>query len=382
VASHDPEQPDLPAPDDSRQAGKHPTPPLPDADEPPQRVCKNCGHLLAPTDKYCGNCRQKYAAHPASLRELFADFFDIVFNIDNRVLLSMAAIFIPGRLTNRYMAGIQRRYLSPIRFFFVTAIICLACVGFAIDEPLDRAFAQNEQQQARSAFHDMMADEVTDARDSVLTLFPQDRQVNAALDSLLQIIDADRSDTLGYIYFEFDPQTFEFQTVDVAMSAQDVVLMPIDTLLDTYEIEGFWHRLQLRQIIKINRNGGDATRFLLGQSVWALLLMVPFIALWLKLLYIRRSRYYIEHFVFTLHMHTFLFVLYTLALLLFLAFGWEDQLGIAGLIFAIYLYVSQYRVYRQGWFKTFVKYCLLGFMYWIFLSVAFLLTVVVSVLLY
>ena len=382
MSSHDPDQPDLPQSSPFRGETGRPVPPLPDAAEPPERVCKNCGNVLAPNDRYCGHCRQKSSAHPASLRELFTDFFETVFNIDNRALQTFLAVFIPGRLTNHYMQGIQRRYLSPIRFFFITAIVCLACVGFAVDEPLDQAFAQNEQQQARTAFHDMMADEVIDARDSVLTLFPAEPTVDAALDSLLQLIDADRGDTLNYIYFEFDPDTFVLQTVDVPMSAQDVVLLPIETLLDTYEIEGVWHRLQLRQIIKINRNGGDASRFLLGQMIWAVLFIVPFLALWLKLLYVRRSRYYVEHFVFTLHTHAFIFVLYTLALILYLAFDWTNPFGLSGLLVSIYFYISLYRVYRQGWFKTFVKFSILGISYWFFIGVSFLLTVLVSVLLY
>ena len=78
----------------------------------------------------------------------------------------------------------------------------------------------------------------------------------------------------------------------------------------------------------------------------------------LKLLYIRRDRYYAEHFVFALHVHAFVFLLFTLMMLLP---GAADVVLVFALL--VYTWVALKRVYRQGWFRTTVKWWTLGFTY-------------------
>ncbi|NIP78705.1 MAG: hypothetical protein GWM90_05665 [Gemmatimonadetes bacterium] len=106
-------------------------------------------------------------------------------------------------------------------------------------------------------------------------------------------------------------------------------------------------------------------------------ILLPVFAGVLKLLYIRRRRYYAEHFVFLLHVHSFVFLLATV-MLLFRRWvtGWLEVA--LGLWILVYIYLAMKRVYGQGWLKTFVKYWTLGWMYfWILLlgiPIAFLAT--------
>jgi hypothetical protein len=91
-----------------------------------------------------------------------------------------------------------------------------------------------------------------------------------------------------------------------------------------------------------------------------LFFMLPILALFLKLIYIRNKTNFTEHLVFIFHVQTFFFLNLLLALSLDRVFKIDVFLGISFLIFIIYLYVALKKYYKQHWFKTFVKFVLLN----------------------
>jgi len=111
---------------------------------------------------------------------------------------------------------------------------------------------------------------------------------------------------------------------------------------------------------------------MMGQLIWGLLLLVPLAAGMLKLFYIRRKRRYVEHFTFTLHSHTFIFLTQFLAALGLLFFNATWFLILCAVISAIYFLVALKRVYKQRWLKTLAKAVL---MFW---GYTFLLTLAIS----
>src|SRR5690606_39592257 len=92
--------------------------------------------------------------------------------------------------------------------------------------------------------------------------------------------------------------------------------------------------------------------------------LLPVFAFLLKLLYVRRKRYYAEHFVFALHTHAFTFVAFTLMLLI----PWDVVDRILLIWMVLYVWIAMRTVYRQGFLKTTVKWWVLGWTYmWVFL---------------
>lgn len=105
-------------------------------------------------------------------------------------------------------------------------------------------------------------------------------------------------------------------------------------------------------------------------------LMLPVFALLLKLLYVRGSRYYVEHFVFALHLHAFAFTCY----LVMIVTRFPPLTTVLAMWMFVYLFAAMKRVYRQGWFVTGMKYAMLGAAYAVVVMVAALLTFVATVL--
>jgi len=116
---------------------------------------------------------------------------------------------------------------------------------------------------------------------------------------------------------------------------------------------------------------------------YMLFLSLPFFALILKLLYIRRKNFfYSDHAVFTLYHYILSFILLMLMMAIEQLRDWTGLSVLGWLVFLLFLVWLAYllmeikQFYRQGWFKTIVKFLLLdflGFFIVLFLFIVFLL---------
>ncbi|HEX7341259.1 MAG TPA: DUF3667 domain-containing protein [Rhodanobacteraceae bacterium] len=120
-------------------------------------------------------------------------------------------------------------------------------------------------------------------------------------------------------------------------------------------------------------------RNMLAVTPQALFVLIPLLALLLKILYVFKSRLYIEHLIIALYSHAFIFLTLFLSVLLGLI-TWKlpDWANVPAswlqaalwIWLAVYLLLMQKRVYRQGWFFTVVKYGVTGICYNIMLLFA------------
>lgn len=120
-----------------------------------------------------------------------------------------------------------------------------------------------------------------------------------------------------------------------------------------------------------------------------LFVVMPLFAVLLKIFYLFKRRLYMEHLLVALHSHAFIFMSVLVILLLTLLEGLAknspilleivEWLLVAAWVWLFtYLLIMQKRVYRQGWFMTVLKYCVIGLCYSIFLSFAFGLSILIT----
>jgi hypothetical protein len=110
-------------------------------------------------------------------------------------------------------------------------------------------------------------------------------------------------------------------------------------------------------------------------------IMLPFVTLFLKLLYIRRRRYYMEHLTFMLHIHAFMFLVLAVALLLGHYRNISSVTFYGVLLILLYMVVAFRKVYKQGWIKTLAKMFALFTGYIFSFTIFLLLTLIVTALL-
>ncbi|MEN0003051.1 MAG: DUF3667 domain-containing protein [Bacteroidota bacterium] len=351
------------------------------------KYCRNCFYPLARKANYCPHCGQKYTLGKLTVRELLDEFFEAILNVDSKIFQSVITLFKPGRLTKAYFDGQHKRYVHPLRIFLVTAILFFAVLGYVFYDEMHDSLQQTTQEYRERGYSSQIMDRLQSARGGIEIQFGSSRIVSSAIDSLLQEMPYIGEDTMGLNYMVLQ-DNYTLDVKNVQFARKDVAVRDREALLDDYGVEGFWARMQIRQLLKIDEEGGNFAQFILGKLIWMVLLMMPMLALILKLLYWRRDRYFVEHLVFSFHYHAFAFVV---ASIVFLSFGYMRNLDmdtewipivVGSLWVIIYQYKAMRYVYQQGRIKTFIKYNLLNIFYPFIFAAFLVITVIISGLLF
>jgi len=250
---------------------------------------------------------------------------------------------MPGSLTRAYMRGRRQQYISPLRLYLVISIVFFIALGVS-----DRAifgFAGPEPRNLVEDFPNIAAD-LEGVAPEYLSYTPDENLFGRQVSFSMFI----------------DPATM------IAAPA-----FPIDRFEEFFTNSESGERSfnQIRPfLIGYNQAMEDPRIFndVMHDGVPLLMVvLVPFFALIMGGLYVRRRVWFIDHLVFSLHYHSFLFAVLLLMLGLARLTGTTFQgagaigffLGLMG----VYLYVAMLRTYRGGIFRTAIKFMVLGSVY-------------------
>lgn len=361
-----------------------------------EKHCYNCDTVLSESDKFCSNCGQKHTTGKISVWEFVYDFFKNVLNIDAKLPKTLTKLFFqPGRLTSEFFRGKHQSYLKPTQLFVFMTVLCFTIIIFQANsfdskwtiEGESKGFSPNINfNEGENHLHRLIAIESAQHEvDSLLNIVKT--KSNAEGTTLL--IDRTFSDWLQPDSALLDSLTLPipFQNEElipqnlVKMSKKDLILLSEKEVIEKYKIEGFVPRLLFIQTLKSVKREGEIMNHFLGRLSWTFFLLVPFFAFALKLVYIRRKQFYVEHLVFTFHFHALLFTIISLVLLL------RNVVAIPVLVIflsyiPIYLFISMKHYYKQGFFKTLFKYFLLLLIYILLFTVMLLIILMVVFVLF
>lgn len=347
-------------------------------EQPKGNICKNCESPLPPNAKFCSNCSQKNTDGRFTFRELMENFVDSIFSLDTRIFHTLGALAIPGKLTESFFKGQHVRYYHPVRLFILSGALLIATVTFTLPEEQvnigDKFWEKREEHFQRKAFFQEM-DSLRQAADTLeISKVDFDSLGTQALrlhaENMLDSVPLGAVISLG-----------ETITENPMVSVDDIFALSPDSLAKKYNITSFWDRLTLEQNIRVVRSPSSFFLHLLGNSLWMVLVMMPMLALLLKLLYIRRSFLYYEHLIFSFHVHTFFFIWFTLVAMLHHFFG--DQILIIGsLLSMLYPVLALKRFYKQSWWKTIAKYLAINVLYIFIAAASFVLGTFASIYLF
>ena len=363
-----------------------------------KNTCGNC-HSALGNAEYCSHCGQKNTDGRITVREFFSVAINTVFNLESKFFQTIRDIVKPGKLTIEWFKGRHKPYFHPIRLFIVTALLLIAVLSLFITE--DNSFQSDDTETAQRAIY---RKEFIKEIDNFEALFLKDEKEKTIIDSLARtmregrinngrnflikygLIDSltnleDKSieEIISYYESELGPiitdslvnviKTRRASTQDSVelsnlvgdgarhkIANEDFVDLSPTEIADKYKIEGFFRRLHFKQRIRLDQSGKNLGPFVLGNSLWVALLMMPFLALILKLLYFRHDYYYVEHLIFSFHAHSFAFILFSIVCLFLKKIYFHPAIVFVGLFsLFIYVYLSLRAVYQQGKWKTLFK---------------------------
>lgn len=343
------------------------------------RKCPNCQSRLPGKAEYCSQCGQKQVSGRIKLRTLLAEFFETVFNLESRFFRTLGALFLPGKLTQEFFKGRHQRYFRPIRLFFVMAILHFAVIAFVVDNAIEERITNRKIGQYSRAFHLQFAKELDTLGVQVGQYYIKDTSlVRLMVDSLQSRI---RGTAEGNTVLRFlDYRAGEIKIIERKVGFEELMIDPIPEVLKAKEATSRLGRFTLGQILRVYRNLDKLVGFLISNLTWMILLMMPALALILKLLYIRRDFYFVEHLIFSFHYHSFAFFVASPAFILINVWSWGITLAF-GLI-SVYLFLAMRRVYGQSIFKTGVKFLVLNLLYGIVFIFFFTFMLLISALVF
>ncbi len=316
----------------------------------PVEVCLNCGTKLG--GQYCGNCGQRATSRLISVWELLRDAFGDLLELDSRLWRTLIPLIIrPGQLTRDYLEGRRARFMPPFRMYLVLSIVFFLVAFF---DPRDELGFLYEP-QAPSAIE---SEEDSNEADAIRAEIFRDLAEEGI------IVDNSAGTEAGNADSEEDDDGDSDTNCDV----DDINSADLPDWLASRLTED---RLNLMCDRIIADDGKAFGKKLLENVPAALFVLLPLMALVLKILYPLSKRYYVEHLLFVVHNHSFIFLILSLQVL-FTRLGAllrVPETPIDVTVFAVSLYVPVYlykslrRVYEQGRFFTIVKFSMLGFAY-------------------
>jgi hypothetical protein len=338
-----------------------------------EKNCLNCGTTVI--DRYCHHCGQENVETRESFLSLARHFIYDILHFDGGFFITMKYLFIrPGFVARQYAEGKRMTYLHPIRMYLFTSAVFF--LVFFATETFHVTPAKNADKKDRLELADALEARVK-PDDAVL------KRKIALLRDTSQPVDVDTMNLNSISFFSVSARNYK------SIHEYDSV----QRSLPKGKKDGWFQRIMTRRTIEVNekyRNENEGTTTFLKifqhNLPYMLFLSLPFFALILKLLYIRRKNfYYSDHATFTLYHYVFSFIL---LLIVFGAGYLKDvsDLGIftflqaAMMIFwPIYLLKEMKHFYRQGWGKTLGKFLLLNLLGITVLIVLFILFMFFSI---
>ena len=336
--------------------------------------CLNCGtELKGPFCYFCGQPDRNFMRFfPVLLRDLMEDLLDL----DSRFMRTMKPLlFKPGRLTRDYMEGRRFRYAPPMRLYIFSSIVffllaaLISSDAISIDPGKDKtAIVQTtEPPEAPAAEKEKI--------EQALDTLPPDLRAEIDADAIIAEAKGQKKNTAG---FKVDDIQFNDKPWNRETNPVDIPFLPgwlNDRIND--EVENSPHKAE-----QINANPNLIIDKVFDILPATMFILLPVVAMIFKFWYLFAKRFYIEHLIFALHNHAFLFVSLTLILLAGIAasmFTANSQPSAAaamnwtmiviGCWIPLYMLISLRVVYGQNWFMTLFKFGLIGISYTLLLAI-------------
>lgn len=350
--------------------------------------CLNCEQEISPEDKFCTSCGQKNTDGKITVSEMLHVFFDSIFTMDSRFFQTLKTLFRPGRLTNDFFKGKHRKYIHPVRLFLVSAILFFTVFNFSDPQITFKKMSIGGVAGSiykKSENHVLLA-KMDTIKTGIAEHFTHP-EVKLALDSLKEkwnennSVGWENSIQLFGMHLSVSDKIPGKESTEgyVYLTPHDVIEKSVDEIIKEKNITNLRDKIALKQFYKLTRESASLDRYILGNLSMMILLMMPVLALILKLVYIRRKRLYIEHLVFSFHTHSFSFIIMGLAFLTGqLMDSTEVFVAISIPFVMVYLFMALRKVYGQGWIKTFIKFVFLNFAYFFVFILAFVATIAAS----
>jgi hypothetical protein len=249
-----------------------------------------------------------------------------LFHFDTKSVQTLKAIcFKPGFITAEFNKGKRVRYVAPVRFYiFITFIFFL-----------------------------------------IISL-PQGKQVTAQ--------DIEKKSTF----------TITFYGISSAELRSDMQLPQLDSVMQSHALRPTTiNRYILRQLSRIGKEGQEGYGHMLVKGIsYMMFALMPLFAFIIYLLNRKKAKHYIGTLIFSVHYHSYIFLLLTFSFIVDKAAGTPIIFILPVVLSPIYLFMALRRVYRDSFLRTIIKTLIIGVSQLVCIGLLFFVTAFIVVLIF
>ncbi|MCX2739484.1 DUF3667 domain-containing protein [Pontibacter anaerobius] len=312
--------------------------------------CLNCGTTV--TDKFCPSCGQENLELHDNFLHLVLHSVSHYFHFESKFFNSIVPLFTkPGYLTKEYFAGKRASHLNPISMYIFISILFFFL------------FTANSNSNKKDIMEENAAQGSTitkDEAEKVKTVVGNTVSEKAGaytytiLDNAQIIKDSasNRNDAVVYT----NPTAAKADSAEkkgTTISFLDESALPL-SLKD-----------RMQKVMDDDLSGQLFINKLVSHLPKMMFILLPLFALILKLVHVRSRKQYAEHLIYSIHVHSFLFLFGSILIVLnwLLPFfgDWIQFLGVVVILW--YIYRSMRNIYKSTRWRTVYKFFLLAFAY-------------------
>ncbi|TSJ39446.1 DUF3667 domain-containing protein [Mucilaginibacter corticis] len=361
--------------------------------------CLNCGAELK--GKFCYVCGQENLQIKESFGHMMNHAISDYFHFDHQFFHTLKPLlFKPGKLTNEYMAGRRVQYLHPVKMYIFISLVYFVLLFQSGFEPVKIKDGNDGKVKGKKALIATNKELDSISKDPNTPDIAKGiiSKVKTKVDSNLSKIDTtdkdddDDENTVSanhqkthYSIFGDDvddPKRKNDTTYELYLNSQQK--LPAD------QRDGFFHRLIRKREYELNANAKEVKANLVEglkhNTPKMMFLLLPLFALLLRITFWKNKKFYVEHLIYSFHLHCFIFLFLAIMMLLKMAtpaawHGVTTWLDLASTLIIIwYIYTSLRAVYHRSSGRTISKMIGLSFSYLVVFSFCMLSLVIIVAL--
>ena len=287
--------------------------------------CLNCGARLGASFSYCPQCGQANHDLNIPVRHFVEETAEGILHFDVKSLRTIHTLMLkPGVVTSEFIAGKRVKYVAPMRFYLFISFLFFLLLSFSSSHEKDVS-TDSQQTSFGITFHKINSRDLKGMKSS-------------QLDSVLQSEGMDRS---------------------------------------------VFNRYVVRKLSRIGTEGQEGfNHFLVKAISYMMFALMPIFAMFVFVLYRKKVMYYFGTLVFSIHYHSFVFLLLSVTLAVDLIVDNSLTLVIPLVVCPVYLYLALRRMFDGTRLRTIGKTMVIGVFQFISFILMFLVTMFISILIF
>ncbi|MCC8426991.1 DUF3667 domain-containing protein [Mucilaginibacter sp. UR6-11] len=335
--------------------------------------CANCGTELQ--GKFCHACGQENLELRENFGHMMNHAISDYFHFDHQFFHTLRPLlFKPGKLTNEYMAGKRVQYLHPVKMYIFISLVYFLLLFKSGFEPVKINETHNGKPTKKElAKNAKELDKVLNDPNVPGVAKKMIAKEKAKLDTSGKgdIKNTDKDEDI-----DVDELGVNGKITRLPGASRDSsysVYLAKQQKLPAAERDGFFERLYNKKAFYYQEKYGERAKDVYVEEIKhnipkMMFLLLPLCALIFRVAFWRNKKFYVEHLIFTFHLHCFMFLYLAIIMILQMVipkpWGLEGWLSFAAFIgITWYIYRALRVFYNRSRWRTISKMLGASFMY-------------------